>query len=118
MSLINVKSLPKWYGHNDFILNSYRSPNQSFKVCLQSVFRLHNESGNISTHIMGFLLFAILFIHTMACNSFKKFDSTDKLIFSVYFVAILTCYTMSSLFHTFQCHSRQAFKFFAKYLCQ
>ncbi|CAG2172587.1 unnamed protein product, partial [Oppiella nova] len=106
--------LPDWYGHNDFITNGYRPVNKSYKQCLKSMFYLHNESGNIYTHAVGFLLFCTLFIHTMSCNEYKNFEANDKFMFSLFFTATLTCQAMSAMFHTFQCHSRETFKLFAK----
>ena len=42
-----------------FILNGYRA-NYDFKTALMSALRLHNETGNIWSHLIGFLIFALL----------------------------------------------------------
>jgi adiponectin receptor len=47
-------SLPNWLRDNDFLLKGHRPPLPSIKACLESVFRIHTETGNIWTHFIGF----------------------------------------------------------------
>ena len=113
--LLSFESLPDWYKDNSLIVNGYRAPNPSVTYCLKSLFYLHNESGNIFSHLIGSILFTILFIYTINCNKYRKFDFNDKIIFSVFFFGIIFCLLTSTLFHCFQCHSRRIFKLMAKY---
>ncbi|XP_078062638.1 adiponectin receptor protein 1-like, partial [Mustelus asterias] len=52
--------LPDWLKDNDFLLHGHRPPMPSFRACFRSIFRLHTETGNIWTHLIGFLFFLIL----------------------------------------------------------
>lgn len=45
--------LPKWLQDNDFLKTGHRPPLNSFKACFSSIFRVHTETGNIWTHLLG-----------------------------------------------------------------
>lgn len=51
--------LPKFLQDNEFITKGYRI-DYSLKDTLTSLFRLHNETGNIWTHLIGFAFFLVL----------------------------------------------------------
>ncbi|XWS70746.1 hypothetical protein CRYUN_Cryun03dG0075200 [Craigia yunnanensis] len=55
-SLLSYKELPEYMKDNEFILNYYRV-NWSLKEALFSIFRWHNETLNVWTHLLGFVLF-------------------------------------------------------------
>lgn len=46
------------------IMKGYRF-NYTWQMCLKSVFRAHNETLNVWTHFIGFLIFAGLLMHTI-----------------------------------------------------
>lgn len=48
-----------WLQDNPDVLSFYRS-NYTLRACLRSMFRLHNETQNIWSHILGALLFVML----------------------------------------------------------
>nr|XP_028567810.1 uncharacterized protein LOC114587564 isoform X9 [Podarcis muralis] len=48
--------LPDWLKDNDFLLHGHRPPMPSFRACFRSIFRLHTETGNIWTHLLGVFL--------------------------------------------------------------
>lgn len=52
--------LPKWMQDNIFITSGYRSPNNSYRRCFQSLFYLHNESG-----LCSFSLLSLTFLNTL-----------------------------------------------------
>ncbi|KAK9029665.1 hypothetical protein V6N11_026772 [Hibiscus sabdariffa] len=54
--LVSYKELPEYMKDNEFILNYYRA-NWSLKEALFSIFCWHNETLNVWTHLLGFLLF-------------------------------------------------------------
>eukprot|EP00246_Nothoceros_aenigmaticus_P002883 TRINITY_DN1379_c0_g1_i1.p1 TRINITY_DN1379_c0_g1~~TRINITY_DN1379_c0_g1_i1.p1 ORF type:complete len:372 (-),score=23.74 TRINITY_DN1379_c0_g1_i1:514-1629(-) len=62
--LVEFHALPDYLRDNDFILKHYRA-DWPIKQTLLSVFTLHNETINIWTHLIGFLLFLFLTIYTV-----------------------------------------------------
>ncbi|KAL4323960.1 hypothetical protein GQ457_11G017760 [Hibiscus cannabinus] len=54
--LVSYKELPEYMKDNEFILNYYRV-NWPLKEAFFSLFRWHNETLNVWTHLLGFVLF-------------------------------------------------------------
>ncbi|XVE98402.1 hypothetical protein REPUB_Repub03eG0103600 [Reevesia pubescens] len=54
--LVSFKELPEYMKDNEFIMNYYRA-NWSLKEAFFSIFRWHNETLNVWTHLLGFVLF-------------------------------------------------------------
>ncbi|XP_022756499.1 heptahelical transmembrane protein 1-like [Durio zibethinus] len=78
IALVSYKELPEYMKDNEFILDYYRA-NWSLKEALFSIFRWHNETLNVWTHLLGFVLFFGL---TMA--NFMKVPQVSNLI--IFFV--------------------------------
>ncbi|XP_020243814.1 heptahelical transmembrane protein 4-like [Asparagus officinalis] len=57
--LVNYNSLPDFLKHNEFVVNYYRSE-WPLKQTILSIFSIHNETLNIWTHLIGFLIFLTL----------------------------------------------------------
>ncbi|KAL3535913.1 hypothetical protein ACH5RR_004374 [Cinchona calisaya] len=55
-SLVAYHELPEYMKDNEFIVNYYRA-DWSLKEALFSLFRWHNETLNVWTHLVGFVLF-------------------------------------------------------------
>ena len=56
--LLDFHELPLWLQDNVFIEKYYR-PQMSFTDCFYSIFELHNETGNIWTHLQNETLRAL-----------------------------------------------------------
>ncbi|CAG2172588.1 unnamed protein product [Oppiella nova] len=97
MRLINFDSIPRWYGDNRYIISGYRAPNPSILYCIRSLFVLHNESGNIFTHMAGALLFSIQWYHTIGCQRNKSYTADDTLVMNGMFGLCVNCLVMSTL---------------------
>ncbi|KAI4344193.1 hypothetical protein L6164_011444 [Bauhinia variegata] len=54
--LLSYWELPEYMKDNEFVLHYYRA-NWPLKQALLSIFRWHNETLNVWTHLMGFFLF-------------------------------------------------------------
>ena len=50
--LFHWKDLPDYLRDNEYIITGYRA-NTGVLGSLKSLFRIHNESGNIWTHLLG-----------------------------------------------------------------
>ncbi|MCO5554869.1 hypothetical protein L7F22_008406 [Adiantum nelumboides] len=61
--LLEYHACPEYMKDNEYILSYYRV-DFSWQQALSSLFKLHNETLNIWTHLLGFLLFLILTVFT------------------------------------------------------
>ncbi|GLC48766.1 hypothetical protein PLESTB_000145700 [Pleodorina starrii] len=62
---LGFEDMPDYLQDNEFIKGYYRAPDMPFKQTLRSLFDVHNETGNIWTHLLGFLVFAGLTIYVI-----------------------------------------------------
>ncbi|KAJ9080292.1 hypothetical protein DSO57_1026639 [Entomophthora muscae] len=102
------EELPAWAQDNVYILTGYRIPTNSYSLCFESLFYLHNETGNVYSHLIGFLGFAALAFTT---NFYFLKDSSaswsDIIVIYIFIVAAMLCLGCSSLFHLVCCHSHE-----------
>ena len=73
--LVNVSAVPE-YQAMTAITSGYRQ-RLDYKDCLLSIFRLHNETINIWTHLLGFLIFSILILKDSLWEQEHIRDVTD-----------------------------------------
>eukprot|EP00884_Botryococcus_braunii_P007416 jgi/Botrbrau1/16676/Bobra.0068s0092.1 len=71
-------TLPDYLADNEFIREYYRA-DYSVRESVQSLFRLHNETGNIWSHLLGFLLFGFLTILVLRSQPAPLKLGTDRL---------------------------------------
>lgn len=60
--LLLIEELPKDRRENQYVLSGYRFY-KSANDCLKSLFRLHNETMNIWSHLLGFIFFSFLSVN-------------------------------------------------------
>ncbi|XP_030047911.1 adiponectin receptor protein 2-like [Microcaecilia unicolor] len=107
--------LPEWLKDNDFLLHGHRPPLSSFRACFRSIFRLHTETWNIWTHLIGFLFFLILGIGYMfSPNVNFAAPVQEKIVVGIFFLGAALCLGFSSLFHTVHCHSPNVARIFSR----
>ncbi|KAL7753125.1 hypothetical protein RI367_001577 [Sorochytrium milnesiophthora] len=124
--LYNIADVPHFLQDNEFIHTGYRAY-YTFRESWLSMLRVHNETGNIWTHLLGFLLFTALLIATLTVPNTAvggaadlqawwhwgvlpaQADLYDRLIFAVFLASACGCFAFSTLFHTHFCTTRQAF---------
>lgn len=58
---------------NDFLQRGHRPPLPSFRACFKSIFRIHTETGNIWTHMLGCVAFIGKFVFRIQLNLFLLF---------------------------------------------
>uniref|UniRef100_A0A4W3K8Y9 Adiponectin receptor 2 n=1 Tax=Callorhinchus milii TaxID=7868 RepID=A0A4W3K8Y9_CALMI len=107
--------LPDWLKDNDYLLHGHRPPMPSFRACLRSIFRIHTETLNIWTHLLGCLFFLGLGIFYMFRPNISFVAPVqEKVVFGMFFLGAILCLSFSWLFHTFYCHSENVSRVFSK----
>ncbi|KAG7332557.1 hypothetical protein KOW79_004391 [Hemibagrus wyckioides] len=107
--------LPDWLKDNDYLLHGHRPPMPSFRACFGSIFRIHTETGNIWTHLLGLILFLCLGTLTMLRpNVSFMAPLQEKVVFGMFFLGAVLCLCFSWLFHTVYCHSEKVSRTFSK----
>lgn len=115
LRVIPYDVLPDWLKDNDYLLHGHRPPMPSFRACFKSIFRIHTETGNIWTHLLGFVLFLFLGILTMLRpNMYFMAPLQEKVVFGMFFLGAVLCLSFSWLFHTVYCHSEKVSRTFSK----
>jgi len=103
--LLKYDEVPGYQKTNPYIRTGYRSP-QRLGQCLRSVLSLHNETINIWTHLLGFIIFFFLFFWDL-CDPPNNVTWQDFALI----LTIIICYQlsmiMSTIFHTFTSHSKE-----------
>lgn len=109
----HFSSLPKWLQDNDFLHKGHRPPLPSFTACFRSIFRIHTETGNIWTHLLGCLSFIGIAMYFLTRPS-HEIQWQEKVVFATFFAGAIACLGMSFTFHTVHCHSEKVGKLFSK----
>jgi adiponectin receptor len=100
---------------NPYLRSGYRPELLTFHRCFHSLFYLHNETGNIYTHMIGALFFVCLAVYTDFAHLADLGASWgQRLAFYLFFVGALCCLGLSTLFHTCFAHSPSMNYLFSK----
>eukprot|EP00055_Hartaetosiga_balthica_P005563 m.16513 g.16513 ORF g.16513 m.16513 type:complete len:562 (+) comp4630_c0_seq1:126-1811(+) len=110
--LKTIEYIPKWMSDNEFILSGYRPELLSFTRCVHSLSYVHNETGNIYTHLLGGIIFILYAYYVIRYQIQTALE--DKVLFGVFWTAAVACLISSAIFHTFYCHSYDWHVNFAK----
>ncbi|KAF3939478.1 hypothetical protein ABW19_dt0205662 [Dactylella cylindrospora] len=111
--LIEYNELEPWQKDNEFILTGYRKPSYDYSRSLQSIWYIHNETGNIWSHILGTLLFLYSLASFLSTSLpiLRTSSPSDLVAMSIYYLAVVNCFILSSTFHVFSNHSAPIHKF-------
>lgn len=107
----HFQALPHWLQDNDYLIWGHRPPLPSFSACFQSIFRIHTETGNIWTHLIGTVLFVTLAIYTLVWSDLQ---TEERWVFAAFFAGAIICLGLSCTYHTVHCHSEFVGKLFSK----
>jgi adiponectin receptor len=68
-----------------------------------SIVAVHNETGNIWTHLLGFIVFAVLGYIELATQwgDLRTLPLLDRVVFGIFFIAACKCLACSTIWHTF-----------------
>lgn len=106
-------ALPRWLQDNDYLLKGHRPELNSFAKCFKSIFRIHTETGNIWTHLLGAISFISIAVYVITRPSLE-IQWQEKFVFSTFFMAAIICLSCSWMYHTMSCHSPSVAYVFAK----
>ncbi|VDN25745.1 unnamed protein product [Gongylonema pulchrum] len=105
--------LPEWLQDNEYLRHGHRPPLPSFTECFRSILSVHTETGNIWTHLIGCVAFALLAAWFMTRPD-TDIRFQEKVVFSFFFAGAIICLGMSFAFHTVSCHSVAVVRIFCK----
>ena len=114
---VSFDALPNWLKDNEYLLHGHRPPLPSVRACLKSMFRLHTETWNIWTHLLGMLLFVVVALCVYVFEMSEVISSVpwyEQLIIGTYFLGAVSCLSLSFLYHTLSCHSARLSHLFCK----
>jgi len=115
---LSFAKLPNWMRDNEYIMFNYRPELNSFKECFKSILGVHSETGNIWTHLIGFVVFVVVtiifYVKPLCDYCHTDLALGEKLIFLFFFLGAIFCLGLSFLFHTVCCHSESVSKLFCK----
>ncbi|KAI0016480.1 hemolysin-III channel protein Izh2 [Xylariomycetidae sp. FL0641] len=111
--LVAWEELPGWRRDNGYLRTGYRRDSHSYLASLRSVFRVHNESVNIWTHLLGAVGFPALGAYLHARGGLAAApprypptaDRGDVVAFAAFFAGAAACLGLSAAYHALCNHS-------------
>lgn len=106
--LLNWDHLPDWRKDNEYIRTGYRPLSNSYLTSFWSCFHLHNETGNIYSHLLAMMWMLVLplFLYPYAKIHYPSAGLDDWIIFGGFFLGGGVCFGLSTVYHVCANHSR------------
>ncbi|KAL7376853.1 hypothetical protein ABVT39_016998 [Epinephelus coioides] len=102
--LYTYEQIPLFLKENPYITDGYRAHLPS-KLCLRSIFMLSNETVNIWSHLLGFLLFFSLGVNDLSTVlPASGANREDYVIYAIGLFCFQVCMLCSVGYHLFSCH--------------
>lgn len=121
---IPFDSLPHWLRDNEFLEHNHRPQMNSFRGCFKSMFRLHTETWNIWTHLVGFVFFVVLVLGVYVFGDYitwlfedvqiHSLPWVEQFMFFLFYLGAMACLCCSFLFHLFSSHSQRMYVLFSR----
>eukprot|EP00095_Tigriopus_kingsejongensis_P003542 maker-scaffold106_size358372-snap-gene-2.32 protein:Tk03542 transcript:maker-scaffold106_size358372-snap-gene-2.32-mRNA-1 annotation:"adipor-like receptor cg5315" len=112
--VVHFTGLPQWLQDNDFLHFGHRPPLPT-NECFKSIVRIHTETGNIWTHLLGMIAFCGLSTYFLS-RPLTEIQLMEKLVFLIFFAGAIVCLGLSFLYHTLCCHKEKTVNLlFAKF---
>jgi adiponectin receptor len=99
-TLRRYEEAPAHITTNPYILTGYRVGYTPW-MCARSLFMVHNQTGNVWSHLLGFLAICVLAYHvytTVLSNAW-----THQLVFAIYIFGNFCCLCFSTVYHLMSC---------------
>jgi adiponectin receptor len=105
--LLLFDELPDWAKDNEYILSGWRPETNSCWECIKSMGYIHNESGNIYTHLFAAIWMVVLgsWWSLYAKGQYPDTNFDDAIVFLVFFLGGVVCYLLSTTYHVLSNHS-------------
>lgn len=106
--------LDEWQQDNHYIRSGYVRETSSLRKCLSSLTYIHNESGNIYSHLIPSILVSFVvanFLNYELKDYENELGLWERLNFVQFGISATTCLILSSGFHLFKCHSQTVCRF-------
>ncbi|KAE9382003.1 HlyIII-domain-containing protein [Stipitochalara longipes BDJ] len=103
--LVNWDDLPLFLRDNEYIHTQYRPASNSYLTSIHSLSYIHNQSGNIYTQLL-FVSLLLIFANYLLQNAIPTPDREDVIVFAIFFLGLMTCLSLSFVFHTICNHSQ------------
>jgi adiponectin receptor len=105
--LCHWDDLPDWQKDNHYITSGYVRETLSFRKCFHSLVYIHNETGNIYSHLIPSLM-SLISIFLAVDYLVPRFPTTswaDHAALICFATGCVACLGMSGLYHCLKCHS-------------
>ena len=108
-SFLPWDGLPQWAKDNEYRHSGYRQISHSYLESLRSCFYIHNETGNIYSHLLAMLWMVVLPIafYPYAKEHYPSASGDDWTVFGLYFLGGALCFGLSIAYHAFSDHSHR-----------
>ena len=108
--LRTISQLPHWYEPSPFILTGYRPASQSWYLSLSSWAYVHNESGNIYSHLIPGVILLLLvgqgsLYESVQVRHAGLLSGLDWMVVSGQILSGACCLLVSAVYHTGLNHS-------------
>lgn len=111
--IITASELPPWYEKQRFIYSGYRNPeaHSTYTAALSSVYRWHNETLNIHTHLWAAISFCVLFYLCIHQEFYVSLSFLSKVCVVNGFAAAIIMGLASAFAHTFYIINKEWYDF-------
>ena len=105
--LLRWDELPAWAKDNEHIHSGFRHSTNSYLDCLESFFYIHNETGNIYSHLLATMwMFALpIVLYPYAKEHYPNASADDWAVLGLFFLGGTICFGLSTIYHTVCNHS-------------
>ena len=106
-SLLLWDNLPEWSKDNEYIKSGFRPISNSYIDSFQSCFYLHNETGNICSHLLAtlWMIGLPIYFYPYAKRHYPDADSDEWIVFGLFFLGGALCFALSTGYHILSNHS-------------
>jgi predicted membrane channel-forming protein YqfA (hemolysin III family) len=110
-ALLCFHDIEAWQRDNEYVCGRYRNISGSYRESLKSLFYLHNQTGNIYSHLIGAVVFftSAFYVYDLITTRYSTADVYDILAFAIFIGSAIICFGFSATFHAFGNHSSRVY---------